>query len=185
MPRRAALLTLPAFDDRGAIHVVVESPRGSSSKFKYDPALGAMTLSRPLTHGVVYPHDWGFVPSTRMADGDPLDAMIVWDGISYPGVVLTCRAIGVLQVEQTNKESGARERNDRLAVLPVDAPRWGDVKSVADLGERTRSELEQFFRTAVAFEGKQLEILGWTGPSAAMNLVRSAVKTGRRGPKRR
>jgi len=67
---------------------MVESPRGSSVKFKYDPDDDVMVLSRPLPAGLAYPYDWGFVPSTRAADGDPLDAVIVWDGTSYPGVVV-------------------------------------------------------------------------------------------------
>ena len=188
MPRATSkgLLALPTFGEDQAIHVVVESPRGSVSKFKYDPKLGAITLSRPLPLGVTYPHDWGFIPSTRAEDGDPLDAMILWDGVSYPGVVIACRPIGVLQVEQTNKESGDRERNDRLAVLPVEAPRWAEIQSIDDLGERVRQELEHFFLATVAFEGKELSVLGWKGPADAMKLVRaSARRRARRAPRRR
>jgi inorganic pyrophosphatase len=182
MPRKrqTGLLGLPAFADGDAIHVVVESPRGSALKFKYDPELGAIGLSRPLPQGLVYPHDWGFVPSTRAEDGDPLDAMIAWDGISYPGVVIACRPIGVLLIEQTNKESGKRERNDRLAVLPVDAPRWDGVKSIDDLGKRVRLELEHFFLAAVEFEGKDLSLLGWKGPADALKLVRASARKKRR-----
>jgi inorganic pyrophosphatase len=154
---------------------VIESPRGSASKFKYDVKLGVITLSRPLTVGLTYPHDWGFVPSTRTSDGDPLDAIVVWDGVSYPGVVLTCRPIGALRVEQTNRASRTRERNDRLIVLPVNAPRWEAVQSVQDLGERPRLELEEFFRTVVAFEGKELTFLGWAGPEDALALVRESL----------
>jgi inorganic pyrophosphatase len=177
---KTGLSAIPAFDENHALHVVVESPRGSTSKFKYDSELGVMTLSRPLADGLAYPHDWGFVPSTRAQDGDPLDAMVLWDGVSYPGVVLACRAIGVLEVEQKNKESGRRERNDRLAVLPVDAPHYDNIRSVTDLARRVRLDLEHFFRAAVAFEDKDLKILGWKGPSAALNLVRRVARTSRR-----
>jgi inorganic pyrophosphatase len=185
--RRSGLSAIPALDDDGAMHVVVESPRGSTSKLKYDPELGAMTLSRLLPHGLAYPHDWGFVPSTRAPDGDPLDAMIVWDGVSTPGLVVTCRAIGVLLVEQTNKETGRRERNDRLAVLPVDAPRWETVQTIDDLGPRVRDELTHFFEAAVEFEGKNLKILGWRGPAEAMRLLEQSMRPARktRTPRRR
>ena len=174
------LTAIPARDGGGAIHVVVESPRGSTCKFKYDPKLGAMTLSRPLPHGLAYPHDWGYVPSTKAADGDPLDAMIVWDGVGYPGVIVSCRAIGVLLVEQTNKDTGRRERNDRLAVLPVDAPRWAAVRTIDDLGDRVREELAHFFEAAVDFEGKDLKILGWRGPSEARRLLADSMRKPRR-----
>jgi len=168
------LLALPTYAAREAFHVVIESPRGSTSKFKYDPDRQVMTLSRPLTNGLTYPYDWGFVPSTRAPDGDPLDAIVMWDGTSYPGVVLPCRPIGVLRVEQTNPTTRKRERNDRLAALPTKAPRWDSVKSVSELGEPVRREIEQFFLTAVAFEGKELAILGWGEPADAMALVRAS-----------
>jgi inorganic pyrophosphatase len=106
------LIELPALREDGAVNVVVESPRGSSAKFKYEG--GVFMLWRPLPAGLVYPHDWGFIPSTRMADGDPLDAMVLWEGVSYPGVVIPCRLIGVLRVEQNRKSSPGRERNDRV-----------------------------------------------------------------------
>ena len=99
------MLTIPTFSEPGVFHVVVESPRGSALKLKYEPRWNAMTVSRPLILGVTFPFDWGFVPSTTGADGDPLDALVFWDVSSYPGVVLPCRAIGVLQVEQNLYES--------------------------------------------------------------------------------
>lgn len=168
------LLKLPAFKD-DALHVVVESPRGSTLKFKYDSDLNAMSLTRPLPAGLAYPHDWGFVPSTKAADGDPLDAVVMWDGISYPGIVIACRLIGVLKVEQTNLQSRKRERNDRVAVLPIKAPRWDLLRTIFDVSERTRLELEQFFTAAVAFEGKEVAILGWAGPDEATTVLRKAA----------
>jgi inorganic pyrophosphatase len=167
-----SLLELPAFAGEDAVHVVVESPRGSTLKLKFDAKTGAMTMHRPLPAGLSYPHDWGFIPSTRAADGDPVDAFVMWDAASHPGVVIACRPIGVLRVEQTNLTSGQRERNDRIAALPVRAASWDDVRSVLDVSERARRELEQFFLAAVAFEGKNARMLGWSGPDEALALVR-------------
>jgi len=168
-------VTLAAFREDGSINVIVESPRGATSKLKYDGALDRIVFSRPLPAGVVYPHDWGFVPSTRASDGDPVDAMIVWDGVTYPGVLVPCRPIGILNVEQTNVKSGARERNDRLAVLPVTAPRHDSIATVFDLAERVRAELEQFFVAATFFEKKNLRLLGWDGPEQARAFIRSSL----------
>jgi inorganic pyrophosphatase len=168
-------MKVAAFGDDGSLNVIVESPRGASSKFKYDPALDRFVLSRPLPSGVVYPHDWGFVPSTRAADGDPVDAMIVWDGVTYPGILVACRPIGVLNVEQTNVSKGGRERNDRLAVLPVKAPRLDTIATVFDLPERTRAELEQFFKAVTFFEKKDVKMLGWEGPERARAFVEASL----------
>jgi inorganic pyrophosphatase len=170
---------LAAFARDGSLHVVVESPRGSSVKFKYDPEHGVMMLSRPLPAGLVYPFDWGFVPGTRAADGDPLDAFILWDASSYPGIVIACRPLGLLKVEQTNLESKRRERNDRVAVIPMKAPRQEGVASVFDLTKRVRDEIEHFFLHAVAFEGKQVTLLGWADKAEAEAVTRKAAR-GRR-----
>jgi len=169
-------MTLPAaFRDDGSLNVIVESPRGATVKFKYDFTLDRIVLSRPLPSGIIYPHDWGFVPSTRAPDGDPVDAMIVWDGVSYPGVLVPCRPIGLLNVEQTNLKSGARERNDRLAVLPVTAPRFDAIATIFDLSERNRAELEQFFLAATFFEKKNVRLLGWDGPERARAFVKESL----------
>jgi inorganic pyrophosphatase len=171
-------MTLKAFREDGSLNVIVESPRGAMLKFKYDLALDRIVLSRPLPSGLVYPHDWGFVPETRASDGDPVDAMIVWDGISYPGVLVPCRPIGILNVEQTNLKSGARERNDRLAVLPVTAPRFDAIKTVFDLPPRTREELERFFLAATFFEKKDVRMLGWEGLDKARAFVEASLIEG-------
>ena len=172
----ADLLALPTFAAADAINVVIESPRGSTLKLKYDPNLQVISLARPLTAGLVYPYDWGFVPSTRGPDGDPVDAFVMWDGTSYPGVVLPCRAIGVLRVQQTESRSQRHQRNDRVAFVPTAAARWEPLKSALDIGERTRHELEQFFLASVAFQGKALEILGWAGPDEAVAGIREMQK---------
>ena len=167
-------MRLPTYREDGFLNVVVESPRGSAVKYKYDPRHEVMTLSRPLPAGLRYPHDWGFVAATRAADGDPLDAMVVWDAATHPGIVIPSRAIGVLRVEQTDPRSTRRERNDRLLVLPLKAPRQEHVKSAFELPERLLDELAEFFLNAVAFEGKQLAILGWGGPDEAKAAVKTA-----------
>ena len=87
------LAAIPALVSDDTFHVVVEAPRGSQLKLKYEPRWEAMAVSRPLPIGVTFPFDWGFIPSTQAADGDPLDAMVLWDVPSYPGVVLTCRHV--------------------------------------------------------------------------------------------
>jgi inorganic pyrophosphatase len=169
------LINLPALREDGAVNVVVESPRGSSSKFKYDPQGGVFALSRPLPSGLVYPHDWGFIPSTRAADGDALDAMVLWEGVGYPGVVIPCRLIGVLQVEQNRKSSPGRERNDRVLALPIRASHLEWIKSVSDLDASLRAQLERFFEHVVAFERKELRLLGWGAPAEADALLKASL----------
>jgi inorganic pyrophosphatase len=170
----ADLLRLPTFMDGDYFHVVVESPRGSRVKLKYDGTLGAMSISRPLALGISYPYDWGFVPSTRGPDGDPIDALVLWDVATFPGVVLRCRAIGVVQIEQKHPEhSDRRVRNDRVIAVPQE-DRRASIDDVDALSSRVRDELAHFFIAAASLEGKDPRIVGWDGPAAALYLIQNA-----------
>lgn len=166
----ADLARLPARDADGSVRVVIESPRGAPVKLKYDTSLGLMILSRPLPLGLSYPYDWGFVPGTRAPDGDPVDALVYWDVPSYPGVVLPCRLIGVVRLEQDSKSNG-RVRNDRILAVPVKHPRGDGLVTPDDLPPRTRDEIGQFFLSAIFFEPKNPKLLGWGGPDEAARLV--------------
>jgi inorganic pyrophosphatase len=144
-------------------------------KLKYEPGLGAFVVSRPLVLGLRYPFDWGFVPSTRAPDGDPVDVMVLWEVPTFPGVVIPCRALGVLEVEQDDKKGG-RERNDRLFAMPVAAPRMKELRSVFDLSERDREELGQFFLSVTHFAQKNAKLLGWGDPEAAEALLQRSLR---------
>lgn len=163
------LASLSARDDDGALRVVVESPAGARVKLKYDPTLGAFTISRPLVLGVVYPFDWGFVPGTQGPDGDPIDVILASDFSTYPGVVIPARALGLIRAEQNAKSGGGRQRNDRIVAEPTQARR-----SIGGLSERVRKELEHFFTAVTAFEGKDIQILGWGSGDEANALVEQA-----------
>ena len=163
---------LDAFAEDDVFHVVVESPRGSTVKLKWDPRLGAMSVSRPLNLGLSFPYDWGFVPSTEGPDGDPIDALVYWDVSSYPGVVIPCRAIAVVQVDQRGGDT--RIRNDRVVAVPIEVRRE-QVSATDNVPARVREELNQFFLAATALEGKDARVLGWAGPEEALTLIRSSA----------
>lgn len=167
----ANLAALAPFDADGHPRVVVESPRGSIVKLKYDPELEAMTLARPLPVGLSFPYDWGFIAGTRAEDGDPVDVLVVWDTASFPGVVLPCRLLGAIAVEQDDAKQKRRVRNDRLVALPAKSPRHDQLRDYRDLGRRVRAEIENFLLALVRLEGKNIEILRWQGPGAARQLI--------------
>jgi inorganic pyrophosphatase len=151
-------INLPPFTEDGDVHVVVETPRGSRAKFAYDTQLETFILSKSLLTGLTYPHDWGFVPSTKADDGDPLDIMVIHDATTFPGIVLTCRIIGVLQIEQKSK--GKVERNDRLFAVPRRSHSEQGLRDVRNLSKAIRLELEKFFIATDELEDKKLEFIG-------------------------
>lgn len=166
---------LPLFTEEGDVHVVVETPRGSRAKFAYDPKLKAFVFRKSLLTGLTYPHDWGFAPSTKADDGDPLDVMVIHDAATFPGLVVKCRVIGILEIEQKSKNKA--ERNDRLFAVPRRSHSELALKDVRDLTLPIQQELEKFFIATDEFEDKTLEIIGWKGPKTALKVIKEAAKS--------
>jgi inorganic pyrophosphatase len=55
--------------------VIIETPRGSRNKYKYNKETGRMKFSKVLPEGMMFPYDFGFIPDTQADDGDPLDVL--------------------------------------------------------------------------------------------------------------
>jgi inorganic pyrophosphatase len=168
-----SFFALSPFDDQGRVQMVVETPRGSSTKFKFDDQQGIFKVSRGLALGVTYPFDWGFVPGTSSDDGDALDALCLHDQSSFPGIVLACRCLAALSIDQ--KGPHGRIGNPRLIL----APAWEGVQALdidLALTERARSEIEQFFLNATLFTGKDVRIVGWPDTDEAEQLIRTSAK---------
>ena len=93
---------LKPFDasDKQLLRVVIETPKGSRNKFAFDPKQHVFELKKVLPAGMMFPYDFGFVPSTEADDGDPVDVLVLMDEPAFPGCVLTCRAVGVIEGEQ-------------------------------------------------------------------------------------
>ncbi len=172
---------LPCHNEDGNLLVVVEAPRNSLVKVKYSPELKVFEFGRPLTLGVSYPYDWGFVPSTKADDGDPLDAMVLFDCPTWPGIVIPAIEIGIVVMTQTDEESGKRIHNDRVIAVPVHDKRFTHVD---ELSKRTRKELEQFFITASLMTKKEVRVESWEGPKAARDAVEEAARKYVKGGKR-
>ena len=115
-------------DNKKMLRVVIETPKGSRNKFAFDPKQHIFELKKVLPAGMTFPYDFGFVPSTEADDGDPIDVLVLMDEPAFPGCVLTCRPIGVIEGEQGDKKD--KERNDRIIAVEQDAHSWADIKTV-------------------------------------------------------
>src|SRR4030095_8345221 len=105
-------LGVPAED---SVRVIIETPKGSRNKFKYDPVSRMFKLSKVLPEGMVFPYDFGFVPLTKGDDGDRLDVLVLMDEPTFPGCLLECKLVGVLEAEQEEKKK--KKRNPRLIAV--------------------------------------------------------------------
>src|SRR6202046_4256288 len=158
------LSSLDAEDDE-LIQVVIETPKGSRNKYAFDPEQKTFQLTKVLPTGMAFPYDFGFVPSTKAEDGDPVDVLVLMDEPAFPGCLLTCRLIGVIEGEQGDKNK--KVRNDRSVAVEKDAHSWADIKTMDDLGKQFCRELEEFFVNYHKLSGEQYRVLGIKGPGQA------------------
>jgi inorganic pyrophosphatase len=167
---------LKPFDsgDKQLLRVVIETPKGSRNKFAFNPDERIFELKKVLPAGMTFPYDFGFVPSTEADDGDPVDVLVLMDEPAFPGCILTCRPIGVIEGEQGDKKQ--TERNDRIVAVEQDTHSWADIKTIDDLGKQFERELEEFFVNYHKLSGKEYRVLGVKGPDQARKLVKSGMR---------
>ena len=168
----------PRDEATGLVHVIVDTPRGSPNKYKYDEELEVFRISRILPAGMHFPYDFGSVPGTRAEDGDALDVLVLLDWPSFAGCLLTTRLIGGLEVEQFEKRK--KLRNDRLIAVPETPVNPSDIRSLRQIGRVRLREIEEFFVSYNRVQGRELRIVSRFGTRRAHALLDAAVKSYRK-----
>src|SRR5690348_2330733 len=95
--------------------VIIETPRNSRNKYKFNKKTGRIKLSKVMPEGMVFPYDFGFIPGTHAEGGDALDVLLLSDEPMFPGCEVECRLLGVIEAKQ--KEQGKESRNDRIVAV--------------------------------------------------------------------
>jgi inorganic pyrophosphatase len=168
----SSLDRLTPFDDERLI-VVIETPKGSPNKLAFEPRYGAFVLKGVLPAGAVFPFDFGFVPSTRADDGDPLDVLVLMDAPVFPGCVVPSRVIGVIEAEQT--EDGRTERNDRVLAVAADSAAHRSIRDLRDVSQDLIAQIEHFFKSYNEAKGKRFKVKGRSGKRRALALVKATL----------
>jgi len=158
---------------RDVWNVVIETPRHSPYKYKYEPRLGAFVMSKVLPEGMFFPYDFGFLPRTKAQDGDPLDVLLFMEEPAFCGCVVPARLIGLIEARQSEK--GTTVRNDRLVAVPESSRTATQYTSMKDLSRDRIREIEDFFENYNREFGKRFTILGIGGPQQAVRAVRQAL----------
>ena len=166
---------LPSFDEEtGEVNAIVDTPKGSRNKFKYDQEKRLLKLSGVLPLGASFPFDFGYIPATKGEDGDALDILILMDEPASPGCLVPAKLIGVIEAEQT--EAGETSRNDRLIAVAADSRNHSQVRFLGDLNSNALAEIEHFFVSYNEAKGKEFKVLGRAGPERAKELIQSAQR---------
>src|SRR6202035_5513195 len=165
-------------DDDAVIQVVIETPKGSRNKYAFDSEEKVFRLKKVLPAGMTFPYDFGFVPRTLAEDGDPVDVLVLMDEPAFPGCVLKCRLIGIIEGEQGDGKD--KERNDRVVAVEKENHSWADVKVIDDLGKKFLRELEDFFVNYHELSREQFRVIDVRGPKQARKLIDSGMRAARR-----
>lgn len=159
---------------KGICRAIIETPKGCRNKFDYDPKSKLFMLGGLLPEGMMFPFDFGFIPSTLGDDGDPVDVLLLLDAPAHVGCLVEARIIGVISAQQTTK--GKKETNDRLLGVAVHSYDHEDVSTIEEVGKPLLSQIEEFFISYNKQRGKKFKVTGTGGPQKALKVLNSGIK---------
>ena len=167
-------LISPFDEETGDLNVVIDTPKDSRNKYKYDEKLKIFKLGGVLAVGLFFPFDFGYIPNTLGGDGDPLDVLVLMDEAAFVGCLVPSRLLGVIEAEQT--EDGKTERNDRLIAVSADSRTHKNIKSINDLNPTLLDEIEHFFISYNDAKGKKFKPLGRFAATKAKKLIEEGMR---------
>jgi inorganic pyrophosphatase len=155
------------------INVIIEIPMNAEPiKYEVDKETGAMFVDRFMSTAMHYPCNYGYIPRTLSGDGDPVDVLVLSPFALITGVVLRCRPVGMLKMED---EAG---EDTKLLAVPIDklTSLYRTVNSPRDLPELTLAQIAHFFQHYKDLEpGKWVKVEGWVGPQEAKQEILDGV----------
>ncbi len=154
-------------------NVIIEIPMNADPvKYEVDKESGALFVDRFMSTAMHYPCNYGYVPQTISGDGDPVDVLVITPYPLLAGSVVTCRAIGMLNMED---EAGV---DAKLLAVPIDKllPIYASWQKPEDLHELQLRTIQHFFEHYKDLEpNKWVKVQGWSGPQAAHAEISSGM----------
>jgi inorganic pyrophosphatase len=147
------------------IETLIEIPVGSRNKYEYDERRQSIRLDRVLYASVHYPTDYGIIPETLASDGDPLDVLVLAEEPVFPGCLVDARVLGVMHMRDTGRD------DYKIVAVEHGDPRLSGIHDLSDVVPHRLKEIETFFNTYKDLEGKETEIVGWSGREEALRII--------------
>lgn len=147
------------------VNAVIEIPEGSVNKYEYDKKLHVFRLDRRLFSPVHYPGDYGFIPSTLAADGDPLDVLVIVHDATFTGCLVEVRPIGVLRMTDQGK------MDEKILAVLESNPRHTSMHDYTDMYPHLLKEITHFFSIYKDLEGKRTKMIGWEDVAKAREII--------------
>ncbi len=168
----------PARNRDDSVNAVVEIPTGTTGKFEVDEDDGDLRWALDRDDGsrreidyLAYPVNYGMIPRTLDADGDPLDVLVLGRGIERAAVART-RIIGVLEMQHDGI------RDDKLIAVPLDEALLNGFSRLRELEQldadypESRAILVLWFSNY--WGAGNTEVIGW-GTAAEANAILDAA----------
>ncbi len=180
LPKAAMSLHLvtPGAKAPEEFNVIIEIPMNADPvKYEVDKQSGALFVDRFMTTAMHYPCNYGYVPQTLSDDGDPVDVLVITPFPLTPGVVVTCRPIGILKMED---EAGG---DAKLLAVPTTKilPIYDHWKKPEDINQMRLKAIQHFFEHYKDLEaGKWVKVQGWDGPEAAKQEIVAGIESYRK-----
>jgi inorganic pyrophosphatase len=176
----ADLTSLPHQLDakKATCRAIIETPKGCRNKFDYDPESNLFMLGGLLPEGMLFPFDFGFIPSTLGEDDDPLDILVLMDAPAHTGCLIEVRLIGIITAEQT--EDGKTKSNDRLMGVAVHSYQHEGIATIEDVSKTLLSQVEEFFISYNKQRGKKFKVTGTGGHRKAVAFLKTGIKMRKR-----
>lgn len=163
----------PGADAPNTFNVIIEIPMNADPvKYEVDKETGAIFVDRFMSTSMHYPTNYGYVPQTISGDGDPVDVLVITPVPLIPGVVVPCRPIGILKMEDEAGEDG------KVLAVPIDKilsiyTQWQKPEDLNPMRLKTISHFFAHYKDLE--EGKWVTILGWEGPDAARKEIKDGM----------
>jgi len=152
------------------INAIIEINKGSSNKYEIDKETGLISLDRAMHTAQSYPFDYGFAPQTYWHDEDALDIVLLTTYPLNPGILVNVRPVALL------KMIDGGDNDDKVIGVPVDDPRWDEVKDLEDINSHWLKEIEHFFSTYKKLQNKEVVLDGFKGAKEAKEAVAEGIK---------
>src|SRR5580698_3867537 len=153
---------------------IIETPKDCRNKFDYDPDSNLFMLGGLLPEGMMFPFDFGFIPSTLGADGDPIDVMVLMDAPAHVGCLIEVRIIGIIDAEQT--QDGKTESNSRLLGVAIHSYDHQGLKSISEVSKTLLDQVEEFFVSYNKQRGKKFSVTGTGGSKKAIKFIKAGIR---------
>lgn len=152
------------------VRTIIEVPKGSSNKYRYNPATSSFRYERTLYSPLFYPYDYGWVCGTKSPAYDRgINCLVIAKNPTFPGCMIEARPIATLRM------SDDKGYDPKILCVAVRDPRQEDTVSLHDVPEHTLEEIQHFFEIYQTLERREVKIEGWADTEETYELLRSAM----------